>query len=409
MQVFRQKLDVPAQLEFDWFELPANRPKLTAADRTVVINGEMVGVHPAGSELRDGRRFTAFEIRVSVPTDRVGRFKSGAPVLRFAHATEFREDLVSSRVPLDRQQAAVRGAPVVLNVTDLPTPGRPPAFTGAVGRFTVRADASPRELEVGERLEVVLQITGIGLIGQIEPPELELEGFHVFGKIVDANPDRLSVTYHVAPLSADITAVPEIAFWFFDPEGAEYVCVRSARIPLVLRPASAARTVLDVDSVPGQNDIFGLKALSQDRGVAAVLAPGLVLLGLLSPWLFAFALRSWLRRRARKPDDEAMVRARVRDAAAAYRAREDRPGADPAGLLSEFLAATLSCTPAAVIADDLASKLAGLGVPEGLASRAAALVDGMVATRYGGDLSPGGGEAVCELVEEIERALTKRR
>ena len=86
-----------------------------------------------------------------------------------------------------------------------------------------------------------------------------------------------------------------------------------------------------------------------------------------------------------------------------------RADADRAKLLGEFLSAVLSCSPASIISDGLASRLRARGLNDQLAGRAAELVEGMVASRYGGR---GGGELEDDaesVVGEIEEALGRPR
>jgi hypothetical protein len=97
-----------------------------------------------------------------------------------------------------------------------------------------------------------------------------------------------------------------------------------------------------------------------------------------------------LRRRARsRPDPEVL---RVQAAASAFRERMSRPGAELSEAFTAFLAARLSCTEAQVVAPDLRERLRRAGFPEALAEEIAALLDSLVASRYGG--RPPGPEAL---------------
>ena len=81
---------------------------------------------------------------------------------------------------------------------------------------------------------------------------------------------------------------------------------------------------------------------------------------------------------------------------------------DLTGALTEFLAAVLSCSPAAVISPDLADRLVAAGVSRDLAERAGALVADLVGARYGGE---SGGEELrraTELVEQMKSVTLPR-
>jgi hypothetical protein len=136
----------------------------------------------------------------------------------------------------------VRGNALAVRVLPLPEEGRPLEFTGAVGRFQVLADARPRELALGEGLELALEIAGEGNLASLGPPRLDrLAGFHLRGAIDSKEPGVRRVTYHLAPRSAAVKEVPAIAFAFFDPEPpAGYRTVWTRPIPIEVRPPDAA-------------------------------------------------------------------------------------------------------------------------------------------------------------------------
>ncbi|MHC4079570.1 MAG: hypothetical protein ACYST0_14150, partial [Planctomycetota bacterium] len=307
----------------------------------------------------------------------------------------------------------------------LPTAGRPAEFTGAVGRFSVRAEANPLDPTVGGSLKLVLRIEGEGNLEVLDPPRLdELSGFHVFGKIDDRskNTTHRTVTYDLAPLSMAVKAVPPIRFAFFDPTPpAGYRTVQTRRIPLTVGPlpAGARRDLLAAGKtgrlVPGVNDIFDIKTPAAEPRAAVPLAPSPVLRWtvLLLPWLLVLLLWLWLRGRT-QAEPHAV---RARGAAAAFRARVGRPDTDIGEAFAEFLAAHLDCSAAAVIAPDIGTRLEAAGLSKELAARAAALLESQVAARYDGaaatdgtpaDGTPAdGGEAVHALVEVLDASFRK--
>src|SRR5690606_12056315 len=68
-----------------------------------------------------------------------------------------------------------------LVVLPLPEEGRPASFTGAVGRYSIRARIEPAEVPAGEAAALVVDVAGEGNIKGLPPPTLpELEGVRVF-------------------------------------------------------------------------------------------------------------------------------------------------------------------------------------------------------------------------------------
>ena len=406
IQVFRQRLDVPAQLELDWYQ-PQGAPSAVGADGiTTVINNEVAEITRAPTQRRGGKDFDVFTHRWRVSTDRLGERMGEAPVLKFAFATRFREDLVTSRVPLDRREGTVRGAPPTLRVVEVPAAGKPAGYAGAIGRFELVASVSPLQVEAGDRLELALRIDGVGSFGGVLAPELVIDGFHVYGHVAEPDGRGMTVRYHVTPLRSDLSRVPSIEFWSFDPRQMAYVVARSAPVPVQVTPATTSKRILEDSGGPGGDDIHDLKPSAAGHPWRLDATQFIVLVALLTPWLLAWLVRSRIRSRGARAVRVAPV---IREAAAAHRSQSAQADADHSRLLVEFLAAALACPPASVISADLGDRLQQLGLTAELSRRAADVLDGMVAARYGGDSTRQSSDDAAALVADIEAALAPRR
>ncbi|MEW6741545.1 MAG: hypothetical protein AB1486_02205 [Planctomycetota bacterium] len=427
IQLFRQQLDLPVQVQAPWLQdLPGTLPLEDDAGglesggqlerRSFALNDSIATAVPREERLEDGRTFTVLEIEKSFLPLCAGKLVIPESRLRFAYATRFQEDFINGRVPVDRREMFVQGVSRTLHIEVLPEEGRPPEFTGAVGQFSVQAEAEPRKLRVGESLKVVLEIEGEGNMPLFEPPRLDgIEGFHLYGTIEEIGKARRTVTYDLVPLSAEVKEVPPIPFAFFDsgpPAG--YRIVQTAPIPLEVDPLpegarlppflmAAARR-----AVPGESDIYDLKPVEgpQDRDAVQPLSPALLVSVILSPWFLALSLLTWLRKWERDRSDPDRVRARR--AATRFRKRAGRPGTDVADELAEYLSARLHCSGAAVITPDLPARLAAAGVPDELAARVAVLLEREVARRYGAGESAADVETARELVEALEATFLAR-
>jgi len=264
-------------------------------------------------------------------------------------------------VPVDREDFTVRGEPVTLRVRPLPEAGRPAAFAGAVGRFTVSARTTASRVRPMESFPLVLEIAGEGNLDAFPPPRLEPAGFHVFGR-TDAGGSPRRITYDVAAIDASPSAVPALAFAYFDPAAGAYREARTEPIPIEVIGAPE----------PEEHAFPWWIPVVVAVAVAAVAAR---------------------MRRRREPDA-------VERAAAAFRAG----GGFPA-----FLAALLGCPEPAVISPDLAARLEGAGVPPDLAARASALVERVTAARYAGGAAPSAGDADDEARALVEAITARRR
>ena len=244
--LFRRQLDVPAQLAASWLDgLPGARvtlvPPAPGAARTVAANDAVAAVERLPDEDRGGRAFAVFALDLRLSAASPGALELDAPVLRFARASAFADDLAQGRVAADPTPVEVAGSPLHLAVQALPEEGRPPSFSGAVGRFTAAAEASPRSLAPGQGLKLVLTLAGTGNLAGFEAPALELPGFHVRGYVEEQVPGRRAITYDLAPPAEGVALIPPIDFAFFDPEppGA-YRVARTEPLALERLPAPGA-------------------------------------------------------------------------------------------------------------------------------------------------------------------------
>jgi hypothetical protein len=244
VQLFQRELDVPAQLSAPWLTALDGALALAhvepVAGARVALGEEIVLAVPRGEQRRAARDYRVFELTRTFVPARTGEFALEEPRLRFAHATHFGDDFVQGRVPLDRRDAYVRGPGARLTVRALPEQGRPPEFTGAIGRFTLRATAEPRELASGASLALTLVIEREGPLGSLaevrEPRLDDLPGFHLRGQLAEREERRLSVRYDLVPDGPAVRAIPPVRFAYFDttpPAG--YRVLASEPIPITVR------------------------------------------------------------------------------------------------------------------------------------------------------------------------------
>jgi hypothetical protein len=133
---------------------------------------------------------------------------------------------------------------VEVNVKPLPSEGAPEGEV-SVGRYKLRVDAKPREVNVGDPVTLTMKVSGEGDFESVSPPELSsTEGFKTYE--VTSNTASKSVrgmirgekTFEqaIVPLNENIKAVPRIVFHYFDPEKGRYETVTQGPITLKVLP-----------------------------------------------------------------------------------------------------------------------------------------------------------------------------
>ena len=151
---------------------------------------------------------------------------------------------------LVRRTHRMRPEPVSLLVESPPADGRPPEFTGAIGRFVLEGAASPRHLTVGDPITLRVQIQGTGNLRNLLPPSLpESDDFQVFApRLVeedvarDGMRGRKTIEQVIVPRHAEISEIPAIRFSFFDPDNWRYETRSIGPFPLDVTPAPVRDT-----------------------------------------------------------------------------------------------------------------------------------------------------------------------
>jgi len=169
-----------------------------------------------------------------------------------------------------RTYSTIERASPTIRILSKPLPdGAPAGFTGAVGQYSLSAELNQTELEVGEALQLTVNIEGTGNIALIETLNPDLPGiFEVYEPEINTSKTqngsliggRKTFTWLLIPRSNGIFQIPPIQFVFFNPAESEYV-VRSANLDPVTITGMATETVIAMSTTSGfpVDDIAMLK------------------------------------------------------------------------------------------------------------------------------------------------------
>lgn len=133
--------------------------------------------------------------------------------------------------------------PAVITIEALPEEGKPESFNGAIGEFKATASADVTDLAEGDPITLRIQIEGEGNFSQMGPPDFPTnDAFKTYPpRVVDEQLDTQGYSgnkqfeYVVIPLSAEITAVPEIPFSYFNPITGSYSKMNTPPIPVSIK------------------------------------------------------------------------------------------------------------------------------------------------------------------------------
>jgi hypothetical protein len=294
--------------------------------------------------------------------------------------------------------------PLTITVAEPPLDGRPSGYQlGDVGRFSLSAEVSPREVEAGGSVSAVVTLSGVGNLPQqlrvpgrtgvdFLTPSVKstprLEGGAYGGTKVFTYVIRLD-----APGDVDLG---EITLPFFDPETQQYdvartvlgtVKVKPSSKPMSAQPSAAPPSGLDqllhvltprpmLASVPGQGRFLA------DRPMAGPLlvVPPLSIVLLQALLLLQRRFATWLARR------RSSYRTRVNEQlneAGALLLREPRAAASALErALYLTIEARFQIKGRGVLRPELARLLEAAGVPPGLSQRVTECLEACDSVRF---------------------------
>ena len=182
----------------------------------------------------------------------------------------FFDDMFGRRQPVSKQ-FLTQSPPLQLKVLPLPDENRPQDFSGLVGQYSLAAEASPTEVNVGDPITLNIMVTGAEYLDNVILPSLKyqpgMEVFKVPEEIGQGKIDgRVKIfTQTIRAKDPSITEIPAIRLDYFNPQTGAYETTRSNSIPLQVQTTRVltARDAEGVTPGEGKSEITTL-----DKGIA---------------------------------------------------------------------------------------------------------------------------------------------
>ncbi len=219
---------------------------------------------------------------------------------------------------------AVTANSMTIEVLPLPDEGKPPEFTGAVGRFTFDVQAVPTDVAAGEPVTLTMTVSGQGNFDTVAAPRVPVDPQRLKPYEPKARPADQGHTkvfeQVLIPLDPSVQEIPAIRFSFFDPSTGRYETVAKGPIPLHVRPASVQEPSRVLQPAPpvgarsseepvGRDILYIKEALGPLRRQSAPWpADPRWLVLLLTPILIIGASEAGYRRRLRRTQDPGAAR-----------------------------------------------------------------------------------------------------
>jgi hypothetical protein len=242
-------------------------------------------------ETIDGQDYVVFTYKTAISAARPGDFQIG-PVEEKANVLVARRSSGARRRPFDpfdgedpfsdpfftmpfaglmeQHEISTKSDPVPLEVKPLP-PGAPVNFSGAIGNFSMTAEANPKRVQVGDPITIKAAIAGRGNFDRMNAPELSDErGWHKYPPSSNFKQDddvgisgTKSFELVVSP-NEKLTTIPPLVFTYFDPAKDRYITLQSEAVPITVEGnaqpvpaiAGAASGAAAAPSLTGPQDIL---------------------------------------------------------------------------------------------------------------------------------------------------------
>jgi hypothetical protein len=314
--------------------------------------------------------------------------------------------------------------PIVIEVNDPPSVGRPPGYTGDVGDFQIAARVEPRSVDAGGSVSVTATVKGTGrLPGALRVPEragadwLEptvKDDASVTGSVVGG---ARTFSYLVRLDTPGKVDLGSLQLPLYDAQSSRYRVASVDLGAVTVTPRAQAQVAPAEAAGPRLSDLVRFRAVLgphesrrhlADRALYfwfVALAPALVLAA-----AGALGLSRRVRHRlARRAESQATHASRaLSDARQALGGAELHPVASAAErALYNAVEWATGVKARAVLRSDLGRVLTRAGLPEPLAARVGELLDACGQLRFGGADRAQAGELLAE-VEGLVKQLVRR-
>lgn len=181
--------------------------------------------------------------------------------------------------------------PIDVTVQPLPTT-LSAYFTGAVGQYQITGALSEEVIQLGEKINLELNISGTGNIQQFTPPKLTIpENWQIVSRVPNFQPSATIPTFgtrqfiwEIYPSEAGRFLLDPVLFTYFDPISTNYQTIQTEPFILEVRPSTQSTQKLPLNITPNPLPLRPMPALEADQNNSQNV------LDSLWPWLLSPAL-----------------------------------------------------------------------------------------------------------------------
>ena len=152
-----------------------------------------------------------------------------------------------------------------IEVVGLPEEGKPLSFSGAVGNYNYKVEASRTELKANDAFNIKMTVSGKGNLKLVDPPKPILpEGFETYDPKIIENANTKTFDYLVIPRSEGDYTLKDLDFSYYNLEAKKYITISPDPITIKVLPPDPNSTGAKVFTPQNQvkasdNDIRYIK------------------------------------------------------------------------------------------------------------------------------------------------------
>ena len=235
-------------------------------------------------------------------------------------ADSFFDDFFGNSV---EKQVTLTSEPAAVSTRPLPSANRPADFSGALGQFTLTAEATPDHVTAGDPITLRLTVTGRGNFDRVSsgllPTSRDWKSYKPVARFAPADSigSEGTKTFEqaVVPLQAGHFKIPPLSFSYFDPETAKYVTRTTAPLAIdvapVANPSVAAPAAAPTSNVNRPEFAPNRVELGQFTSTLRPLClqPWFIIANILA-WVGLAVVFDYFRRHARRARDPHLARSR---------------------------------------------------------------------------------------------------
>jgi len=203
----------------------------------VPVNGRIkIPCEELPPQRRDGREFRVFQLRRTFLATRPGTLEFSTSNFEFSRLVQRARSLFES----DQMEDFYAICPgFSIEVRAVPETNRPFEWTGAVGDLDATRRVDRRDVDAGDSIKLTVSWMGEGNLEFFEAPDIarldEFRGFRVLGTESEFTGDERRVTYDLVPITGELSEIPPVPLWTFDPKIEDYRKVLSDSVEIRVR------------------------------------------------------------------------------------------------------------------------------------------------------------------------------